>query len=174
MTGTERLKMAPLRHADADELLAALDDPVVGEYLGGPDVTTIDALHARIDRVRLGPPADRPDERWLNYVVRRTDDDVLVGRIEATTYGDWAEVAYVFGPAHWGNGYACEAMSWLVDDLMANRPVTQVWATVDPRNQRSRRLLERLGFTIDTEPQRRPASFEDGDLVYGLGHRFQH
>jgi len=166
MEHTERLAITPLQAADAGELFAALDDPRVGEFIGGPDVTTVEALRDRIERVAAGPPADRPDERWLNYVVRLRRDATVVGRLEATIHGDWAEVAYVFAPAHWGLGYATEGTRWLMDHLMTARQMTELWAAVHPHNERSTALVERLGFVVRAQPRRGLASYDDGDVAY--------
>ena len=46
-------------HASTPTLFAALDDERVGRYIGGPDVTTIEALHERIDFLAAGlSPSD--------------------------------------------------------------------------------------------------------------------
>jgi ribosomal-protein-alanine N-acetyltransferase len=170
MHRTERLVIEPLAHEHADGLLAALDDPRVGEHIGGPDVTTIERLHHRIDRLAEGPPADWPEDRWLNWVARRADDGLIVGRLEATTYPDgWAEVAYVFGPSTWGQGYATEGVRWMIERLRAEYGVADVWAAIHPDNTASVRLVERLGFEPRTPPGRRPVgSYDEGDLLFEL------
>ncbi|MFN8020271.1 MAG: GNAT family N-acetyltransferase [Acidimicrobiales bacterium] len=170
MDRTDRLLVEPLGHEHADGLFAALDDPRVGEHIGGPDVTTIERLHHRIDRLAEGPPADWAEDRWLNWVARRTDDGVIVGRLEATAYpAGWAEIAYVFGPAFWGHGYATEGVRWMIQHLRAELGIADLWGAVHPDNAGSIRLLERLGFERRTPPARRPvASYDDGDLLFEL------
>jgi len=165
MATTERLEIEQLCHDHAAGLVAALGDPQVGAYLGGPDVSTEAAMHDRIDRLAEGPGPGHPDERWHNFAVRRVPDGAVLGRIEATTYGDWAEIAYVFGPATWGQGYATEATQWLLVWLH-DRGVTELWAAVHPDNNRSVRLLLRLGFEQLAVPTRPLGSFDDGDLVF--------
>ena len=95
---------------------------------------------------------------------------MVLGRLEATGYPDgWAEVAYVFGPAHWGHGYATEGVRWMIGHLRAEHGITDVWAAVHPDNTSSVRLLERLGFERRTWPARRAVgSYDDGDLVFEL------
>ena len=168
MPATERLLTEPLTAAHAAELFAALDHPEVGTYLGGPDVTTVDAMVERIAHLAAGPGPAWPDEKWWNFVVRRADSGDVIGRIEATTYGDWGEVAYVFGPASWGAGYATEAMHWLIEFAQAQEAV-DLWAAVHPLNDRSIRLLTRLGFTAQPTPPQRPlGSYDEGDDVFRL------
>ena len=157
------------RHAAG--LHAALDDPRVGEHIGGPDVTTVEALEERIEWLQSGPDPPRRDERWINLAVLL--DGTVIGRLEATAHDDWAEIAYVFGPRWWGRGYATEAVTWFVEEL----PQPELWAAVHPANERSWRLLERVGFRRagaertgpggDAGTSVRPvASYDDGDLLY--------
>ena len=170
MHRTDRLLIEPIDRTHAEGLFAALDDPRVGEHIGGPDVTTIEALRERIDHLAAGPRPEWPEDRWLNWVVRRAEDGVIIGRLEATTYPDgWAEVAYVFGPAYWGQGYAGEGARWMIEHLRGELGLGDLWAAVHPDNAASVRLLERLGFEARTPPPRRTlGSYDDVDLVFEL------
>jgi RimJ/RimL family protein N-acetyltransferase len=161
---TPRLMIEPLAVSHAPGLFAALDDPAVGTYIGGPDVTTVEALEARIVALTAGPGLDRHPERWHNAVVMLRSDGHIIGRVEATSYGDWAEIAYVFGPRWSGHGYATEAVRWLIDDLH-RQGIDELWAAVHPDNDRSLRLLGRVGFVVVAEPERSLGSFDDGDVV---------
>lgn len=158
---TERLVIEPLRPVHAPGLFEALDDERVGRHLGGPDVTTLDELVARLRRLERG--SGRDDERWINHAVLR--DGTVVGRIEATLHDGIAEIAYVFGPAWWGRGFATEAVAWLIDRLRIAGH-TDIRAAVAPANEASRRLLGRTGFRPIARPTSVPLlSFDDGDLV---------
>lgn len=168
MWHTERLQIETLAHEHAAELVAVLDDPAVGAYIGGPDVTTVAAMHDKLDRLAKGPGPDWPDERWWNFAVRRSADGAMLGRLEATTYGEWAEVAYVFGPAFTGHGYATEALRWLTHHVANVLLAPEQWAAVHPNNATSIRLLERVGFHREHAPWRPLGSFDEGDLVFHL------
>jgi RimJ/RimL family protein N-acetyltransferase len=105
------------------------------------------------------------DERWWNFAVLLRADRTIIGRLEATTYGDWGEIAYVFGPRWWGQGLASEATRWLIRHL-ALHGVAELWAAVHPANEPSKRLLTRIGFTAAGEPTRPVASFDPGDVAF--------
>lgn len=160
---TERLILEPLDLVHARGLFDALDDERVGTFIGGPDVTTVEALRDRIIAKRQGPGDDR-DETWLNWVV--IAGETIVGRVEATLHDGLGEVAYVFGPGWWGNGYATEATRWMIEHLQAERDVSECWATVAPGNDASARLLERLGFEHAAPGIVELQSYDDGDLVF--------
>jgi len=167
---TERLTIEALDVGHAAGLFAALDDERVGRFIGGPDVTSVEAVIARIERVDAGPGPEW-DEEWLNWAVLL--DGVVIGRIEATLrHGvgrpGVAEIAYVFGPAWWGRGFATEATAWMIDHLASNHGATQWWATVDPSNTASINLLERLGFATTELPEFGLESFDEGDVVFVL------
>ncbi|MGB8858218.1 MAG: GNAT family N-acetyltransferase [Ilumatobacteraceae bacterium] len=162
---TARLLIEPLDHVHAAGLVAALDHPEVGLYTGGPAVTTVEAMHERIDELAAGPGPDLPEDNWWNWAVLRSSDRLVMGYIQATGYGSWAEVAYVFGPTTGGQGYATEAVQWLVGHL-AERGMPESWAAVHHANASSIRLVERLGFQRVAEPTRQLGSYDDGDLVF--------
>jgi RimJ/RimL family protein N-acetyltransferase len=165
MTGgvTARLRIEPLAHGHAAGLIDALGHESVARFLPAPDVTTVDALHERIDRLALG--SGRPDEIWLNFAVLRADDGAVIGRLEATIFGEWAEIAYLVGPRYERRGYGREATRWLVECLTA-RGVGEVWACIHPDNARSIALVEDLGFVRQREPVRALGSFDAGDAVF--------
>jgi RimJ/RimL family protein N-acetyltransferase len=168
---TERLIIELIDTDHAEGLFAALDDPRVGAFIGGPDVSTLDALRDRVEHLLAGPPVDWPEDRWLNFVMRRADDGAVIGRLEATTYPDgWAEVAWVLGPAHWSQGFATEGARWLLDHLGDDLGIGEIWAAIHPDNAASIRMVERLGFEPRPTPPERPlGSYDDIDLVFAIG-----
>jgi RimJ/RimL family protein N-acetyltransferase len=168
---TARLDVAPLARSDAEELFAALAKPEVGAYLGGPDIESLPWLQQRIARILDGPPPDARAVGWLNFVMRlRAPDHLVVGRLEATLYADWAEVAWVLDPQFWRLGLGTEGATWLVQHLHAAHGIDDLWATADPRNEASLRIMRGLGFVDQAVPARRmPESYEDGDVVLARG-----
>ncbi len=153
------LTFEPLGPDHASVLFPVLGDARVWEHLQGTDGSSEAQMRTAYARRAAGPI--RPGERWVNYAVRLVEGPYL-GRIEATVHAEgWAEIAYVFGLAHRGRGYARAAVQWLLDTL----GVDEVWATTIHANLRSRRLLAALGFS--EAPQSRPlASWDPGDLTY--------
>jgi RimJ/RimL family protein N-acetyltransferase len=76
-----------------------------------------------------------------------------VGFVQATVTGGDAWVAYLLARESWGRGYALQAARAVVDYLRAACGVTRFLATVDAGNERSARLLARLGFRPATQAE---------------------
>ena len=56
------------------------------------------------------------------------------------------EIGFIFHPSAWGQGFAREALSAVIDRVFERFPLDAIEADVDPRNAASLRLLGRLGF----------------------------
>jgi RimJ/RimL family protein N-acetyltransferase len=158
-----RLEELEIRHAP--KLFAALNDDRVGKFIGGPDVTTLVELQERILHLLSGPPNDS-NQRWFNFVVILEAE--VIGRVEATSHDGITEIAYLINPSHWDRGFATSATELLLEDLRKETEFN-FWATVDPNNSASIRVLEKLGFSrinYDTAPLL--LSYDEGDKVFQL------
>jgi RimJ/RimL family protein N-acetyltransferase len=137
---TARLTLEPLTVAHAPAMFALLVDPALYTYLDFPPPPSLEHLQRVYARLETRRSPDGT-EAWLNWIVVR--DGEAIGFVQATIYPDHsANVAYVLGSAHWGRGYAIEAVTAMLAELGGGK----CFATVDARNARSIRLLERLGF----------------------------
>ncbi|MBW4649305.1 MAG: GNAT family N-acetyltransferase [Kastovskya adunca ATA6-11-RM4] len=167
---SKNLHFEPLTAAHADDLFAVLTTPSVLAFIdptGKPP--TLEELRAEYAARASGPVnLITPTEKWFNVAVHlKADSSKAIGRLEATRYSKWGEVAYLLGEAWWGKGLAFEAMHWWHDYLEAVVPGTQWWATVHPANQRSIRLLTRLKYE-EVDSSRRPKlqSYDLGDRCF--------
>ncbi len=144
---TRRLLIEPLRTGDAPELYAVLRDPRIYAFLPEDPPPSVDVLRSRFERWTRGP--ERPArEVWINWTVRTRAEGKAVGTLQATIFPTEARalIAYVLSPDLWGQGYAQEGVRALVDWLFSRQGIRHVEALVDRRNDRSLRLLHRLGF----------------------------
>lgn len=71
----------------------------------------------------------------------------LIGNIYLSMreFDTW-ELGYVFNSEYHGNGYATEAARAVVNDAFRNRNARRVIAMCNPLNERSWKLLQRLGM----------------------------
>ena len=113
------------------------------------------------------PHAELADtERWMRSMVDAdpsTSDDFIVtldGQLIGKL-GAWRlpEVGFLIDPAHWGNGYAGEALAAFIERRRRLGSV-ELTADVDPRNRSSIRLLEGAGFV---ETGRATGTWQVGD-----------
>jgi RimJ/RimL family protein N-acetyltransferase len=167
---SKRLRFEPLADIHADELFSILTTPSVLAFIdphGTPP--TLEELRAEYTARSRGPVIlATPAERWFNMVIRLKDPlSPAIGRLEATSYGTWGEVAYLLGETWWGKGLAFEAMLWWHDYLATVAPGTEWWATVHPMNQRSIRLLNRLGYKeVGSNQRPKLYSYDIGDCCF--------
>lgn len=146
---TERLILEPQVAAHADEMFALLQDPAIYRYENEAP-RSVELLRERFLRLETRASPDGA-QTWLNWVVRLPAAG-LIGFVQATVHRDGsAGVAYVFGSAYWGRGFACEAVTAMLDELLLRFGVTSFSAVLKRGNTRSVRLLERLGFVLDTD-----------------------
>jgi RimJ/RimL family protein N-acetyltransferase len=167
---SKNLNFELLTEAHADDLFSILTTPSVLAFIDpNENPPTIEELRAEYaSRFQGSVVLATPAERWFNMAIRlKIPPFPAIGRLEATAYGDWGEVAYLLGEAWWGKGLAFEAMLWWHDYLAAVAPETEWWATVHPINQRSIRLLKRLGYQeVDSNQRPKLYSYDLGDCCF--------
>ncbi len=146
---TERLLLRPTRRADAQAFYERRNDPEVAE-LQDWDVPfpleRAEAAMAELDGLTSLPI----DDWWVMTIADVADTQIfgdLVFKLEND--GRTAEVGYSLDRAHWGQGYASEALSAVVSWLFAEQGVSRVSAMLHPDNARSARVLERCGFLFE-------------------------
>src|SRR5437867_7372288 len=138
--------LEPMRREHAPELFLLYQDPRIYQYMAHRPPSSLEALEARCARLESRRDPKSPD-LWLNWVLRLRESRQCIGRVEVTLREDLtAWLAYELSPLFWGAGYATESCSRVLRVLAGDYAVREVVATVDVRNERSIRLLERLGF----------------------------
>jgi len=143
---TERLRLVTLRAEDADEMAVVLDDERLHEFTGGRPAT-LGELRAHYERLVAG--SGRPDEVWLNWIIRRRADSQTVGTVQATlTQRDGrrrASVAWVIGTQWQREGFASEAARALVERLR-EEGVDEIVAHIHPDHRASAAVAARAGL----------------------------
>ena len=138
------------------------DAPIWQNDERGRAMVERDLAHSARDYLRLG--------------IALAADGTLLGtcalwRIDAQNRR--AELGYLLDARHWGVGSMHEALSALLDYGFTELDLNRVEADTDSRNERSTRLLERLGFA--REGLFRERCIVDGEVsdsaMYGLLRR---
>jgi len=141
---TEHLVLVPQTRAAAVALLEGRDCglPLAAGY---PHDDTFDGLRMAVEH---GGPDWSEQAGWF---VTLAQDSRVIG--DCGTHG-WVdddgrvEIGYGLAAPWRGRGFGTEAVTALVDWVAAQPGVRVVEASVEVGNETSRRLLERLGFTL--------------------------
>ncbi len=161
---TERLSLVPLAQPHSRLMFELWSHPEVCRYSGivsdyeGNQLPMPAATPAVSDKIidfwqRAG--ADGWGFRWA--IVER-ETDVPIGIVGFNALGPTSEIAYHLHPAHWGKGFMFEAVTAAVDWRLARGGCADLEAFIDPANERSIALAERLrlcGTDIVVEGARR-------------------
>jgi [ribosomal protein S5]-alanine N-acetyltransferase len=164
-----RLCLRWIEERDADALFEVFSDPQVTRYWSAPAWQDPVAARRLIDDVHAG--FGRGD--LLQWGIAGLEDHRLIGtctlaHVDRTHRR--AELGFALGSAHWGRGHAAEAVARLLSFAFEELDLHRVEADIDPRNQKSISLIERLGFR--REGYLRERWHVNGEicdsLIYGL------
>lgn len=148
---TSRLLLREWRDADYEPFAAINTDiEVAGAFYGPPPHRA--ASDAWIDHMRR-----HNDEHGFTYwAVEIPGEAALIGavgiaRVVAPGYAfaPAVEIGWRLAPSFWGNGYATEAARAALDDGFGRLGLREVVAFTLPFNERSRRVMARLGMRRD-------------------------
>ncbi|MRG93642.1 GNAT family N-acetyltransferase [Polyangium spumosum] len=166
---TPRLVLRELVPADVETIFRIQSNPKVVRYFGRPAMTTIAEAEAKLGLV-FDAMRDGTGVRW--------GLSVKEGGALAGTCGFWrwdkdhrhAEIGYELAPEFWGKGLMVEALRPILRFGFTRMELHRVEANIDPANQASRRVLEKLGFKRDAlmrENWLYDGKFTDS-AIYGL------
>lgn len=132
---TERLVLRRKQDKDIPQMLELFNDEEVRRYLGGFPPRDERAMQRM---VRHG--------RTTEWAVTLADEYIGECQLLKVVEGRVAEIGYYFRRAFWGQGYAFESASALIAYCKDELGLERLWASIDDRNERSKRLIVRLGF----------------------------
>jgi RimJ/RimL family protein N-acetyltransferase len=140
---TPRLTLRRWTYADRDAFRAMVSNPDTMRHLhDSVPLTPAQADDALFDTI------ERYNDGFGDWAIVRREDGLILGESGLTRLPelDAIEIGYMLEPMHWGQGYATEAatavMRYAFDQLKLDRLV----ALTRPENERSIRVLEKLGM----------------------------
>jgi ribosomal-protein-alanine N-acetyltransferase len=144
---TERLILRELTAADAGWYLRHFSRPEIVSGQGYPPPADLAAAEAELRRFVLDLFAARAGFRWG---IATRDHPALIGSAGLYRWVDaplrQAELGYDLDPAAWGRGYMREALGAILEFAFGPMRLERVEAFVLATNERSQRVLDRLGF----------------------------
>ena len=169
---TQRLVVRRFVAADAAAFARYRSVQEVARYQGWTAPYPLEAAQAFLAWLSVHHP-DEPGEWFQLAIATRDDPDLIVGdcgfRARADEPGI-ADIGFTLAPEAQGRGYATEGVGAVVRYLFEARGKHKLCADCDTRNERSWRLLARLGFRREGELRE---SYRDGDgwaseYLYGV------
>jgi RimJ/RimL family protein N-acetyltransferase len=145
---SERLVLEPLRVQHADDLAPVLSDAELHRFIGGHPAD-VKELRDRFARQVRGPSPETGDA-WLNWAVRERAGARMTGTVQATVrttgHVTRAELAWIIGTAHQGQGFAKEAAA-LVAEWFRRRSIYCLLAHIHPGHEASMRVARSIGLS---------------------------
>lgn len=169
---TPRLQLRAIAPSDVPALLAVFGDPEVCRYWSRPplpDAAAAVALHDEIAR-------SFTERTLFQWGITARGSDALVGTCTLAGLSPAhrrAEVGFALARAAWGRGYVAEVLPALVAFAFATLGLHRLEADADPRNHRSIRALERVGFVREGHQRERYHQMDEWQdaVLYGLLRR---
>ena len=145
---TARLVLREFAADDAPFILELLNDPSWLRFIGDRGVRTLDDARAYLAN---GPQKMYREHGFGLWRVERKADSTVIGMCGLLQRPNLADVdlGFAFLPRHWGRGFAREAAAATLAHAERVGGLKRVVALTALDNERSIRLLEKLGFTFE-------------------------
>ncbi len=140
-----RVRLRPPREDDLADLLAVFADEETLRYWSHGPLQDLAAARTYFEGIDTG----LRDRSLFQWAVTEPDEDRLIGTV---TLVDWdrshrrAEIGFILHPSRWRRGLASDAVRAALRFAFEAMDLHRVEADVDPENEASLRLLQRLGF----------------------------
>lgn len=157
---TGRLLLRAVRMDDAPAIFKYRKDALTNRYQGWIPRELNDVF----DFIKSGiSPRIDISGTWFQLAIIKKENHELIGDIGIHFLGTdnhQAEIGFTLDWQEQGKGYATEAVRAVIDYLFNELNKRRIVASIDPRNEKSIALVERLGF-------RREAHFKESLLING-------
>ncbi len=142
---TERLHLRVMRLDDAEFYLRLVNEPTFISNIRDKGIRTLDESRASIE---TGALASQEKFGFSFYLVEDRTTRLPMGICGLTKRDslDDVDLGYAFLPEFCGQGYAYEAALAVLTHTKNSLPIKQLAAITSPTNERSNRLLIKLGF----------------------------
>lgn len=142
---TPRLRLRFIDDGDVDAVYRLFTDPEALRYWSFEPWTD----RAQAEETVRDTLAAYADGSILTFAITLAASGEMIGKCRLSKFSGQnrrAEIGYILDRAHWGNGYAKEALAALVGHAFGPLDLLRIEADIDPRNRASAVVLERLHF----------------------------
>jgi RimJ/RimL family protein N-acetyltransferase len=145
---TPRLVLRRLHAGDAAFILELVNDPSWLRYIGDKGVKSVEDARGYIERGPMAMYERLGFGLWAVEVKASGEAAGICGLIKRDTLPD-VDIGYAFLPRHRARGYAFEAAAATLDYARQVLGFARIVAITSPGNERSSRLLEKLGLRLE-------------------------
>lgn len=141
----ERLRLRWLDRDDIDAIYAVFSDPDVMRFWSRPPFDSRDDAEIYLESIQRG--FERGD--LMQWGIALNGSNLVIGTatLAQVDLGQGrAEIGIALSSAHWGQGYAREALMLAIRHAFDHLGLRRLEADVDPRNLASLKALEAMGF----------------------------
>lgn len=137
---TPRLLLRPMRATDIPAIAIGLNDWTIAQWLARtPYPYVAPDLDAYAAEAAAAHAAGR-------FAIADRTTDALLGAIGVENGTHERELGYWLGRDHWGRGVMSEAVAAIIAHAFTALGVRRLYATTDPDNAASQRVLVKAGF----------------------------
>lgn len=155
---TARLRLRPVRMADAAALLPIFTDGEAMRYWSHGPISSLRDMQGII--ARNLPPQNREEG---SFAITHGDDRAI-GCVNFYNERDaMSGLGYILDRAWWGKGFVAEALGGAIAHGFTRLKLHRIWLEIDPRNLASIRVAEKCGFT--REGFARKSFFMNGEYL---------
>ena len=143
-----RVSVRGVEEGDIDDLLEVNGDPEVTRFLPYPTWQSRDDGLAWLKRMR----GLEETGGCRQLVVVRNGDGKVIGTVLLFRFDAGsarAELGFVLGQAHWGQGFMREALEAVCAHAFSAMSIRRLEAEVNPANEPSNGLLRLIGFRLE-------------------------
>lgn len=145
---TERLILRPIGLEDAQDMFEYASDEKVLEFMTFPKHQSVDDSRNIIEKFIKKPKNGMP----TTYAIIFKDDNKMIGTCDFPVFIEsrkTAEVGYILNSSYWGRGIMPEAVKALIRVGFERFDLNRIQVCHSPRNTKSRRVIEKCGFTYE-------------------------
>lgn len=157
---TERLLLRSIKLDDAEALFKYRSDPLINQYQAWIP-KSIDDVYDFIEN-QVSQTINLIGT-WHQFVIIKKETNELIGDTGIhflDSDNDQVEIGCTLDIYHQGKGYATEALKELINYIFTELHKHKIIGSIDPRNSKSIKLVERLGF-------RKEAHIKNSVLIRG-------
>jgi RimJ/RimL family protein N-acetyltransferase len=145
---TQRLTVRHFDRADAAFILELLNEPSWLQHIGDKGIKTLSDAERYIQDGPVAMYARLGFGLYLVELASSGEPAGMCGLLKRDSLED-VDLGFAFLPRFWGNGYAHEAAAAVVAYGTVDLRIDRIVAITSQTNQRSSKLLRRLGFTFE-------------------------